>query len=99
VKCRCVEADESGTFFLDLLVEVVEVDGLVRGDVAGQHLLNLLRCCRPPRSRRRRDAEIGAGAFDFGQGNSCRKRECVGFFPLSRGEHRVGYPTSGIGYG
>lgn len=46
MKCRCAEADESGTFFLDLLVEVVEVDGLARGDVAGQHLLNLLRCCR-----------------------------------------------------
>lgn len=41
-----MEAGERGTFFLDLLVEVVEVDGLVRGDVAGQHLLNLLRCCR-----------------------------------------------------
>ena len=41
-----MEADESGTFFLDLLVEVFEVDGLVRGDVAGQHLLNHLRCCR-----------------------------------------------------
>ena len=41
-----MEADERGTFFLDLLVEVVEVDGLVRGDVAGQHLLDLLGCCR-----------------------------------------------------
>jgi hypothetical protein len=47
-----VQADESGTFFLDLLVEVVEVDGLVWGDVGGQHLVHLLRCCRRRRRRK-----------------------------------------------
>lgn len=52
-----MEAEESGTFFLDLLVKVVEVDGLVRGDVAGQHLLLLLRCCR----RRAAQDEDGGG--------------------------------------
>ena len=98
---RRVEADESGTFFLDLLVEVVEVDGLVRGDVAGQHLLDLLRCCRrrraPPKTKRRRDCS-GAGAFGFGPGNSCRARDRrVGSFlwsgPISslfRGPLQVG---------
>jgi hypothetical protein len=38
----------SRTFFLDLLLEVPDVYGLVRGNVAGQH-----RRRRPPKTRRR----------------------------------------------
>lgn len=60
-----MKANQRGTFFLDLLVEVVEVDGLVRGDVAGQHLLDLLGCCR---RRAAEDAEIAVRAFGFGPG-------------------------------
>lgn len=60
-----MEAEESGTFFLDLLVEVVEIDGLVRGDIAGQHLLFLLRCCcgrrAPPETKTGDDREERAG--------------------------------------
>lgn len=42
--------EKSLTFFLDLLVEVPEINGLVRGDVAGEH-----------RRRRRRGGERQAG--------------------------------------
>jgi hypothetical protein len=47
------------TFFLELLVEVPKVDGLVRGDVAGQHLL--LRGRR--RSRGMVERRDGRGCF------------------------------------
>jgi hypothetical protein len=45
------------TFFLELLVEVPEVDGLVRGYIAGQHLRRRRRRGR----RRRRRARVLSG--------------------------------------
>jgi hypothetical protein len=79
-----VQADESGTFFLDLLVEVVEVDGLVWGDVGGQHLVYLLRCCRRRRRRKTQRLVVVVVVLSVSGREALAARESVlGSFPLS----------------
>lgn len=78
-----MQADESGTFFLDLLVEVVEVDGLVWGDVGGQHLVHLLRCCRRRRRRKTQRLVVVVVLSVSGREALAARESVLGSFPLS----------------